>query len=119
MADKRNIRAADDDLHIITQKEQEELLPLIGAKNKIELENAEDAESFLSTGRNTCPQCRGRLVFFELNTETNVLWVQCKGSCGRKWSHPDLEDPESDALFRHIPQSLILEHEKRMEARNK
>jgi hypothetical protein len=119
MADKPNIRSADDSLHQLVKTEQEQVLPKIVAKPTEEVENAQPAKDFQSTGRNTCPQCRGRLVHFELNTETSVLWVKCTGVCGRKWSHPDLEDPESDALFRHIPESLILEHVRRMEARNK
>lgn len=119
MADKKNIRADDDSLHKLVLDEQEQLLPLIGPKADERIEGLKPAKDFESTGRNNCPQCRGRLVHFELNTETNVLWVQCKGTCGRKWSHPDLEDPESDALHRHIPLSLIQEHIRRMEMRNK
>lgn len=119
MADKPNIRSDSDSLYQIVKNEQEQVLPNIKPKPTEEIENAYPAKDFQSTGRNNCPQCRGRLVHFELNTETGVLWVQCKGTCGRKWSHPDLEDPESDALHRHIPLSLIEEHKRRMEMRNK
>lgn len=119
MADKPNARSEDDSLHMLVKTEQEQVMPYIVAKPKEEVEGALPAKDFLSTGRSKCPQCRGRLTFFELNTETNVLWVQCQGTCGRKWSHPDLEDPESDALHRHIPLTLVQEHIKRMQQRNK
>lgn len=106
MADKPNIRSDRDNLHIQAQEEQHAIEEMgnLSPPERPTPDTAVPAESFWSTGRQ-CPRCANRLTIFELNEDSGFLHVECK-SCGGRWAHPDLETPESDFKFRHIPEDV-------------
>lgn len=106
MSDKRNIRSSEENLHIRAKQAEEAIEKMGGISPKKEerVEGAQPAKSFWSTGRK-CPQCAHRLTIFELNEDSGYLHVECK-NCGGRWAHPDLETPESDFKFRHIPMDV-------------
>lgn len=62
------------------------------------------AQSQWSTGRQ-CPRCAHRLVMFELNTDSGILHIECR-HCGGRWGHEQLESPDSDEMYRQIPDDV-------------
>ena len=66
------------------------------------------------TGRG-CPKDAGQIAFFEVNEDTGIQWFYCK-SCGTRYTETELN---SDALYRKIPQDVILRYVEDMQRKGR
>lgn len=113
---KRNIRSDEDNMFQIHKKQREESLEAdLSPREEPDLSDNPAADSQWSTGRQ-CPRCARRLTIKEFHPETGVLWVEC-GHCGMEVGHPDIEGPETDSVFRLIPEDMKMRWAKDRERR--
>lgn len=122
LVDKKKLWHEEDDT---IQKEIEEArsdyekYDLDSFKGIFHKSNGIPAEGPLDQGRN-CPRCAGRLELKEITKENENVFLYCK-SCGLQVFAEDIDyrDPIPDALYRKVPDSVILYWENFRKERNK
>ena len=77
-----------------------------------EIENPKSVWGLLGRG---CPRDAGDLAHFEVNEDTLVPWYYCK-KCGTRYTEEELA---SDALYRIIPQDVVLRYVADMERKGR